>query len=247
MACEQHTGGTHAPNETVATCWDADRLDLPRVFIQVKPQLLCTKYAKDPVMIETANQRVQRWLSKRDNSHQNDSDNLSSKQASRGLKKMTSDQRIIYITGRGGDANKGLGAYLKTIDSHRIGLSVNSIFLVLPFEQQLAVIHDLLGRFDGPNTSIIANSYGAYLLTSALIDKPAIASQVLLLSPALGLTIVEEEMFYSRPPNQRLWSEALEQGRMTKPSYLAVCAGELDAGSCSPIMVRKFSELINVD
>jgi len=157
MACEQHTGGTHAPNETVATCWDADRLDLPRVFIQVKPQLLCTKYAKDPVMIETANQRVQRWLSKRDNSHQNDSDNLSSKQASRGLKKMTSDQRIIYITGRGGDANKGLGAYLKTIDSHRIGLSVNSIFLVLPFEQQLAVIHDLLGRFDGPNTSIIAN------------------------------------------------------------------------------------------
>ena len=34
---------------------------------------------------------------------------------------------------------------------------------------------------------------------------------------------------------------------MTKPSYLAVCAGELDAGSCSPIMVRKFSELINVD
>ena len=160
---------------------------------------------------------------------------------------MITDKRIIYITGRGGDANKGLGAYLKTIDPNRIGLSVNSIFMALSFEQQLAVIHDLLGRFDGPNTSIIANSYGAYLLTSALIDKPAIASQVLLLSPALGLTLVEEEMFYSRPPHQRPWSEALEQGRMTKPSYLTVCAGELDAGSCSPIMVRKFSELINVD
>ena len=160
---------------------------------------------------------------------------------------MITDQRIIYITGRGGDANKGLGAYLKTIDPHRIGLSVNSIFLALSFEQKLAVIHDLLGRFDGPNTSIIANSYGAYLLTSALIDKPAIASQVLLLSPVLGLTIVEEEMFYSRPPNQRSWSEALEQGRMTKPRYLEVCTGELDAGSCSPITVRKFSELINVD
>jgi len=160
---------------------------------------------------------------------------------------MITDQRIIYITGRGGDANKGLGAYLKSIDPNRIGLSVNSNFLALPFEQQLAVIHDLLGRFDGPNTSIIANSYGAYLLTSALIDKPAIASQVLLLSPALGLTIVEEEMFYSRPPHQRPWSEALEQGRMTKPRYLEVCTGELDAGSCSPITVRKFSELINVD
>jgi len=117
----------------------------------------------------------------------------------------------------------------------------------LPFEQQISTIHDLLHRFDGPNTRIIANSYGAYLLTSALIDKPAIASQVLLLSPALGLTFLEEDMFYSRPPHQRPWSEALEQGRMTKPSYLAVCAGELDGGSCSPIMVRKFSESINAD
>ena len=160
---------------------------------------------------------------------------------------MIPDQRIIYITGRGGDANKGLGAYLKTIDPNRIGLSVNSIFLSLPFEQQIATIHDLLGRFDGPNARIVANSYGAYLLTSALIDKPTISSHVLLLSPALGLTLIEEEMFYSRPPYQRPWIEALEQGRMTKPSYLAVCAGELDGGSCSPIMVRKFSELMSVD
>ena len=160
---------------------------------------------------------------------------------------MTSEQRIIYITGRGGDANKGLGAYLKTIDPHRIGLSVNSIFLSLPFEQQISTIHDLLHRFDGPNTRIIANSFGAYLLTSAFIDKPAIASQVLLLSPLLGLTLVEEEKFYSRPPNQRSWSEALEQGRMTKPSYLEVCAGELDGGACSPTVVLEFSELIRAD
>jgi hypothetical protein len=42
-------------------------------------------------------------------------------------------------------------------------------------------------------------------------------------------------------------TEALEQGKIAKPSYLAVCSGELDAGSCSPIMVRKFSELIEAD
>ena len=160
---------------------------------------------------------------------------------------MSTDQLVIYITGRGGDASKGLGAYLKTIDPHRIGLSVNSTFLSLPFEQQISTIHNLLHRFDGPNTSIIANSYGAYLLTSAFINKPAIASQVLLLSPLLGLTLVEEEKFYSRPPNQRSWSEALEQGRMTKPSYLEVCAGELDGGACSPTVVLEFSELIKAD
>jgi hypothetical protein len=160
---------------------------------------------------------------------------------------MTSNQHIIYITGRGGDASKGLGAYIKTIDPHRIGLSVNSIFLSLPFEQQISTIQDLLHRFDGPNTSIIANSYGAYLLTSAFIDKPAIASQVLLLSPLLGLTLVEEEKFYSRPPNQRSWSKALEQGTMTKPRYLEVCAGELDGGACSPTVVLEFGELIKAD
>ena len=104
----------------------------------------------------------------------------------------------------------------------------------------------MLHRFDGLNTIIIANSYGAYLLMSAFIDKPAIASQVLLLSSALSLTLVEE-MFYSRPPNQRPWSEALEQGRMTKPRYLGVCAGELDGGSCSPSVVLEFSELIKAD
>ena len=160
---------------------------------------------------------------------------------------MTSEQRIIYITGRGGDAGKGLGAYLKTIDPHRIGLSVNSIFLSLPFDQQISTIHDLLHRFDGPNTSIIANSYGAYLLTSSLIDKTAIASQVLLLSPLLGLTLEEEQMFYSSPPNQLSWSKALEQGRMNKPSYLEVCAGESDGGACSPTVVMEFSELIKAD
>jgi uncharacterized protein len=77
VAFQQHTGGTYAPNVTVATCWDADRLDLPRVFIKVNPQLLCTQYAKDPVMIEAANQRVQRWLSKTDNQHYSDRDNWS--------------------------------------------------------------------------------------------------------------------------------------------------------------------------
>ena len=154
---------------------------------------------------------------------------------------MTSEQQIIYITGRGDDARKGLGAYLKTIDPHRMGLSVDSIFLSLPFEQKISTIHDLLNRFDGPSTSIIANSYYAYLLTYTFIDKLAIAGQVLLLPPLLGLTLAEEEMFYSRPPNQQSWSEALKQGRMTKPRFLEVCARELNGGACSPIMVMEFS------
>jgi len=70
---------------------------------------------------------------------------------------------------------------------------------------------------------------------------------VLLLSPLLGLTLVKEEKFYLRPPNQQFWSESLEQGRMTKPRYLELCAGELDGGACSPTVVLEFSELIKAD
>ena len=59
-----------------------------------------------------------------------------------------SDQRVIYITGRGGDANKGLGAYLKALDANRIGLSVNSQFLQLDFQNQVNVVSKLIGEFD---------------------------------------------------------------------------------------------------
>ena len=34
---------------------------------------------------------------------------------------------------------------------------------------------------------------------------------------------------------------------MTEPSYLEVCAGELDSGARSPTVVLEFSELIKAD
>jgi hypothetical protein len=101
--------------------------------------------------------------------------------------------------------------------------------------------------------SVVATIANTFVhLPDALPDHPvhpkaSSTSQVLLLLPALGLTLVAEEMFYSRPPNQRLWPEALEQGRIAKPSYLEVCAGESDGGACSPTVVLEFSELIKAD
>ena len=41
-ACTNHTGGQHASNITIATCWDADRLDLPRAGITPDPERMCT-------------------------------------------------------------------------------------------------------------------------------------------------------------------------------------------------------------
>jgi uncharacterized protein len=41
-ACTNHTGGQNTSNMTIATCWDADRLDLPRAGITPDPGRMCT-------------------------------------------------------------------------------------------------------------------------------------------------------------------------------------------------------------
>jgi uncharacterized protein len=53
-ACAHHTDGLTEADVTVQTCWDSDRLDLGRVGIRPKPELLCTPAARDPVTLEWA-------------------------------------------------------------------------------------------------------------------------------------------------------------------------------------------------
>ncbi len=56
-ACSLHTDGLTEDNITVQTCWDSDRLDLNRVFIEPDPKYLCTEMAKDKNTLDWANQR----------------------------------------------------------------------------------------------------------------------------------------------------------------------------------------------
>ena len=63
-ACFGHTREKSHPNVTIATCWDADRLDLPRVGIIPVPHKLCTEYAKDEHLIELARLRAEIWVEK---------------------------------------------------------------------------------------------------------------------------------------------------------------------------------------
>jgi len=44
-ACRLHTDGLTEGDPTVQACWDADRLDLPRVHIELKRRLICTEAA----------------------------------------------------------------------------------------------------------------------------------------------------------------------------------------------------------
>ena len=47
FACQWHTDCDFHDDITIATCWDADRLDLGRVGIKPDPQLLNTEIAKE--------------------------------------------------------------------------------------------------------------------------------------------------------------------------------------------------------
>lgn len=53
-ACEGHSEGRIKADITVATCWDADRLDLGRVGYYPDPERLCTEAARDLRVIEWA-------------------------------------------------------------------------------------------------------------------------------------------------------------------------------------------------
>lgn len=57
-ACARHTDGETEADITVQTCWDADRLDLPRVGFTIDPKLLCTEAARDPEVIAWATGRA---------------------------------------------------------------------------------------------------------------------------------------------------------------------------------------------
>ena len=56
-ACTGHTRGETVAEITVATCWDADRLDLARVGKTPRPDLLCTDAARDQAIIAWASAR----------------------------------------------------------------------------------------------------------------------------------------------------------------------------------------------
>lgn len=57
-ACDEHTSGLTSADRTVQVCWDSDRLDLLRVGIRPHPRLLCTEAAREPAMLEWANERA---------------------------------------------------------------------------------------------------------------------------------------------------------------------------------------------
>ncbi|MBN1429559.1 MAG: hypothetical protein JXB07_14390 [Anaerolineae bacterium] len=54
MACAYHVDGGTIGDVTVQTCWDADRLDICRVGLQINPKYLCTEAAREETFMREA-------------------------------------------------------------------------------------------------------------------------------------------------------------------------------------------------
>ncbi len=65
MACYGHTSERYSDDTTIATCWDADRLDLPRVGIMPIPRRLCTDAARSHGVIQAAMERAEAWVTRK--------------------------------------------------------------------------------------------------------------------------------------------------------------------------------------
>jgi uncharacterized protein len=61
VACHGHTHERTHADPTIAACWDADRLDLPRVGIVPVPHRLCTRPARRRDVIAAAKARAEAW------------------------------------------------------------------------------------------------------------------------------------------------------------------------------------------
>lgn len=57
-ACAGHTNAFHSSDPTVGTCWDADRLDIGRIGVQVDPFFMSTAAARDPAILAWAQERA---------------------------------------------------------------------------------------------------------------------------------------------------------------------------------------------
>ena len=108
---------------------------------------------------------------------------------------------IVYISGRGGNFTFGLGEYLASKTEQLDGLSLSNEFLRRDFQIQLDVVSKLVLK--AKDSTLVANSYGAYLLMHVLLSRRVELSNLILISPILG-SCYSANRFFKPPFSQHL-------------------------------------------
>jgi len=139
---------------------------------------------------------------------------------------MSTQAKILYITGRGGSLDKGLAVYLASITENFEGIAVDVPFLRQDPLTQVEAIYTRLAS--DPDRIVIANSYGAYLTLQALVDLKAPPKKLLLLAPVLGMAAAKDRMYMSRPPFTKRLKSAFSEERVAKPEWMRILVGDQD-------------------
>jgi len=139
---------------------------------------------------------------------------------------MSTQTKILYITGRGGSLDKGLSVYLASITENFEGIAVDIPFLRQDPLEQVEAIYTRLAS--DPDRIVIANSYGAYLTLQALVDLKAPPKKLLLLAPVLGMAAAKDRMYMSRPPFTKRLKSAFSEERVAKPEWMRILVGDQD-------------------
>ena len=136
---------------------------------------------------------------------------------------------IYYLTGRGGQLDKGVGEGLLGRGYNLRGREMSGKFDTLPIQNQIDLVtQDLQDGFWQKESKIIAVSYGAYLLLHALSDLEPYIGSILLLSPVLGGITSGEAMRYFSPPRADKLQHLISEGTFPKPSKIEIHVGDND-------------------
>lgn len=154
--------------------------------------------------------------------------------------------QVFYITARGGSLRRGFADALQERLISFDGVEVNGQFLKMSHIDQVNQIHRDLLRND--KKTIIASSYGAYLLLSVLVEHEVQLGDVMLISPITGRSTLEGTYF--RPAGASVVETAISECEFAgNVANLNVVVGE-DDRQADPerclLMTAAFSGRCNV-
>ena len=127
------------------------------------------------------------------------------------------------------------------------GRETRGEFKDLSFTDQVETVkEDLLNNFWTEDSSVIANSFGAYIFLHAQASLEPYPGKVLLLSPIVGGFADEETGRFFSPPQEHKLSKLSEAGQFPVPKSCEVHTGSEDWQS-HPDAVTKFFGSLGVD
>ena len=151
---------------------------------------------------------------------------------------------VYYLPGRGGRLNTGLGQGLMDRGFDVSGRETREQFRDLPFLEQVHLIaNDLQNYFWTPESKVIANSFGAYLLLNALPQMPPYVGRVLLLSPIIGTFEDEGTARTFEPPYPKRLEGLMAEGKISRPVNCEIHTGSDDWQSSPRGVTSFFSQL----